>query len=75
MPQVPVIIPSPSLKVPAPLDIKKIIMHFTNLTLNRHSHKVIAHTHLNTEPKGYYFKQISRQGLTSIHIFYTAFKK
>lgn len=50
-------------------------MHFNNLALNTHSSKDIAHVHVNTEPKGYYFKQIYRQGITSILIFYRALKK
>lgn len=58
--QVPIIIPSALLIVPAPLEMNSIIMHFDHLTLNTHSYKVIAHIHFNTEPKEYYFKHIYR---------------
>lgn len=47
---------------------KKITMHYNNLTLNRHSYKVVKHIHINTIEKGYYFKQIYKTGTYKQHI-------
>lgn len=61
-----------SISTPQGISIK-LLMYFNNLTLNTHSYKDIAHVHVNIEPKGYYFKRIYRQGITSMLIFYRVF--